>query len=488
MRMGWPGWQAVIPAFGAGAVVALGQAPLGWWWVALPALAVVVALVARAGRSAGWSAWFAGAGYFAAALNWIVSPFLVDAETYAWMAPFAVVFLSFGLALFWAVAGLLSRLFKAQDMGFAIALAATELARGYLLTGFPWVLLGHVWIGHAPVQMAAWVGANGLTLFTLVVAALLVMRRLVPVFVAVALVAAGFWFGVWRLAQPEPAARDMMVRLVQPNAEQSLKWDPVQADVFFGRLLEMTRLGDVPDLTVWPETAVPYLLENNSQVVQAIAAAGRGSPVVVGIQRAEGWKFWNSMAMIGAGGVVGPVYDKHHLVPFGEYIPFGDLAYRWLGLRAFAAQEGNGYSVGAGPILLDFGSLGKALPLICYEAVFPQNLRGVAERADYILQITNDAWFGTLTGPYQHLAQAELRAVEQGLPLLRVANTGITAVIDARGRVIDSLPLGVNGVLDVQVPGALGATPYSLLGELPVLVLLVALAAAFCLGGRRKSA
>ncbi len=486
-RLGWPGWRAVLAAFAAGAVAALGQAPLGWWWAALPAFALVVALVARAGRGDVWVAWFAGAGYFVAALNWIVNPFLVDAEDYAWMAPFAVVLLCFGLALFWAVAGVASRLFAQRGMGFALALTATELARGYVLTGFPWALPGHVWIGHAPAQMAALVGANGLTLFTLVVAALLAMCRLVPVAAAVALVAAGFGFGGWRLAQHEPAARDMVVRLVQPDAEQSLKWDPVQADVFFRRLLDLTRAGDVPDLTVWPETAVPYLLEDNPQVALAIAAAGRGSPVVTGIQRVEGWKFWNSMAVIGPGGGVGPVYDKHHLVPFGEYIPFGDLAFRWFGLRAFAAQEGNGYSAGSGPAVLDLGPLGKVLPLICYEAVFPQDLRGVPERADYILQITNDAWFGTLTGPYQHLAQAELRAIEQGLPLLRVANTGITAVIDARGRVLQSLPLGVQGALDAPVPGGLEETPYARWGEVPVLVLLAGLGAALRLGWRRKS-
>ena len=485
---GWPGGRAVLSAFGAGAVAALGQAPLGWWWAALPAFAVIVALVARAGRGDVWVAWFAGAGYFAAALNWIVNPFLVEAETYAWMAPFAVVLLSFGLALFWAAAAGASRLFAQRGAGFALALTLAEVARGYVLTGFPWALPGHVWIGHAPAQMAALVGANGLTLFTLVAAALLAARRVVPVLAALVLVAAGWGYGAWRLAQPEPAARDLVVRLVQPNAEQSLKWDPVQADVFFRRLLEMTRAGAVPDLTVWPETAVPYLLEDNPQVALAIAAAGRGSPVAAGIQRVEGWRFWNSLAVIGAGGGVGPVYDKHHLVPFGEYIPFGDVAYRWFGLRAFAAQQGNGYSAGTGPAVLDLGPLGKVLPLICYEAVFPQDLRGVPERADWILQVTNDAWFGTLTGPYQHLAQAELRAIEQGLPLLRVANTGITAVIDARGRVLDSLPLGVEGSIDVVVPASLAAPPYARWGEGPVLVLLAGLGAALWARGRRKPA
>ncbi len=491
-RAGWPGGRGVAPAALAGAVAALGQAPLGWWWVALPAFAVIVALVARAGRGGVWVAWFAGAGYFAAALNWIYEPFMVEPETYGWMAPFAVVLMAFGLALFWAVAGGLSRLFPNRALGFAVALTAMELARGYVLTGFPWALPGHVWIGQPPAQLAALVGANGLTLFTLLAAALLAGRRVVPVAAAFLLVAAGWGYGAWRLALPEPAARAGVVRLVQPNAEQSLKWDPVQADVFFRRLLDLTRAGARPDLVVWPETAVPYLLEENPQVAVAIAEAGRGATVATGIQRVEagGWRFWNSLAVIGAGGVVGQVYDKHHLVPFGEYMPFGDLAFRWFGLRAFAAQQGNGYSAGEGAKVLDLGPLGKVLPIICYEAVFPQDLR-VAERADWILQITNDAWFGTLTGPWQHLAQAELRAVEQGLPLLRVANTGVTAVIDARGRIVQSVPFGEAGSMDVAIPGALAAPPYARFGEWPVLVLLVLLAGlalALRPGPRRKAA
>nr|WP_194308523.1 apolipoprotein N-acyltransferase [Gemmobacter straminiformis] len=486
--MGWPGWRSLWPAAVAGAFAALGQAPLGWWWAALPAFAAVVALVARAGRGAGWVAWVAGAGYFAAALNWIVEPFLVDAQAYGWMAPFAVVFLSFGLALFWAVAGAASGLFAQRGLGFALTLTLAELARGYVLTGFPWALPGHVWIGHAPAQVAALAGANGLTLFTLVAAALLAMRRPGPALAALALVGAGWGYGAWRLALPEPAARAGVVRLVQPNAEQSLKWDPVQADVFFRRLIGMTQAGARPDLTVWPETAVPYLLEDYPQVAVAIADAGRGAPVVSGIQRVEGWRFWNSLAVIGPDGAVGQVYDKHHLVPFGEYIPFGDLAFRWFGLRAFAAQQGNGYSAGEGPKVLDLGPLGKVLPIICYEAVFPQDLRAAPERADWILQITNDAWFGTLTGPWQHLAQAELRAIEQGLPLLRVANTGVTAVIDARGRVVQSLPMGEAASLDVTIPGQMAAPPYARFGEGPVLVLLAGLGAALRLAGRRKSA
>jgi apolipoprotein N-acyltransferase len=176
---------------------------------------------------------------------------------------------------------------------------------------------------------------------------------------------------------------------------------------------------------------------------------------------------------------VSQTYDKHHLVPFGEYMPLGDLAYEWFGLSAFAAQHGAGYTAGTGPKLLDFGPvMGRALPLICYEAVFPQDVNAAPERPDWLLQITNDAWFGTRSGPFQHADQARMRAIEQGLPLIRVANTGVTAVYDALGREVAALPFGTQGHLDTALPAALGPTWFSRFGTWPVLVLLAGLALA----------
>lgn len=479
----------VAIAFALGAVAALGQAPLGWWWATLAGLAGLLRLIAGAGRGRGWLGWFGGAGYFACALNWIVEPFLIAPEIHGWMAPFAVVFLSFGLALFWAVGVWAGARGRWPMAGAVLTLTVAEMARGHVLTGFPWALPGHVWVGTPVAQGAALLGAVALTGFTMVVAALLARGRVWPGGAAVALVALAWGAGAWREAQPMPGGTGVFLRLVQPNAEQGLKWEAEQARVFFERQIGFTEAGSRPDLVIWPETAVPYLLEDYPEVGRRIGRAGRGSPVAVGVQRVEGWRFWNSLAVIGPEGQVTAGYDKHHLVPFGEYIPFGDLAYRWFGLVAFAAQQGNGYSAGPGPAVLDLGPrLGRVLPLICYEAVFPQDLLDAPERADWILQITNDAWFGDWTGPYQHLAQARLRAIEQGLPFVRVANTGISALIDARGRVVEQMPLGVAGYLDVQLPGALGVTPYARWGEGPVLVLLICGAAALVLAGRRKAA
>jgi apolipoprotein N-acyltransferase len=252
-----------------------------------------------------------------------------------------------------------------------------------------------------------------------------------------------------------------------------------------GRLLDLTAEGGPADLTLWPETAVPYMLEYAPSVAGMVVTASDGRPVAVGIQREEAGRFYNSIRVLEGDGQESARYDKAHLVPFGEYIPFGDLAFDWFGLRAFAAQAGNTYSAGPGARVMDLGRFGKVLPLICYEAIFPREVNAAPERANWMLQATNDAWFGIWTGPFQHFAQARLRAVEQGLPLLRVANTGVTAVIDARGRVVDRLPFGEMGALDAAIPGALPPTPYARWGDGPLGLLLAGLALAAMTRRRR---
>ncbi len=483
-----PRRRAVL-AFALGGVVALGQAPFALWWLALPALAGVILLVVRAEswRAAFWIGLAAGTGQFALALSWIVEPFLIDIARHGWMAPFALVLLSAGLALFWGVAAALSRALPQPALGFAAAFAWLEWVRGVILTGFPWAMLGHVFIGSPFDQSASVLGPSGLSLLILAAAALPVAWRGRGALGSALLLAAAFGFGLWRLDQPLPAPRDGVVRLVQPNAEQSLKWDQALADMHLTRLLDLTAEDGGAELTLWPETAVPFMLEYAPIVAGMVAEASSGQPVVVGIQREAEGRFYNSLRVLEGEGTEAARYDKAHLVPFGEYMPMGDLAYDWFGLTAFAAQVGNYYSAGPGPQVLDLGRFGKVLPLICYEAIFPRFVSAAPERADWMLQATNDAWFGVWTGPFQHFDQARLRAVEQGLPLLRVANTGVTAVIDARGRVVDRLPFGEIGRLDARVPGALPPTPYSRWGDLPFALLLAGLGLV-SLRSRRKAA
>jgi apolipoprotein N-acyltransferase len=463
-------WGGVALAVLLGVLAALGQAPWGLWIVTLPALAGAFRLMAGVTpRRAALLGFALGVGYFGLALSWIVSPFFIEPEKYGWMAPFAMLFMAAGGGVFWGLAAWVGQ--RGGLIGLVIALTGVELARGYVLTGFPWALIGHVWIETPVAQLAAWVGPSGLTLWTCALAGLLAVRRWPQALAAVVMLGAAWGIGAQRLAQPEPAPSGITMRLVQPNASQVTKWDADLAQSHFDRLLRLSTGGPV-DLVVWPETALPYLIDGSPELGPIIGGAMGGAPVALGLQRTEGVRAWNALAVVSPEGEIIADYRKHHLVPFGEYIPFGDLAFDWFGLSAFAAQQGHSYSAGVGAAVLDLGPLGKMLPLICYEAVFPQDLRAAPERADWILQVTNDAWFGTRSGPWQHLAQAQLRAIEQGLPLVRVANTGITAMIDARGRVTAQLPMGVEGALDAALPASLAAPPYARWGEWPVVLLL----------------
>ena len=477
VRGALPTLRNSLLAVALGVLMAAGLAPLGLWWVSLPALAGLLWLArgVSAGR-AGWIGWLGALGYFGAGLNWIVEPFMVNAAQDGWMAPFALVLLAAGLGLFWAAGFGLGALLPQRGAGLVAGMTGAEFLRGYALTGFPWALPGHIWIGTPVAQVDALIGPFGLTLLTLAVAVLASSLRWRGGVAAAAVLALGWGYGVWLLALPLPQAPGVTLRLVQPDAPQDAKWDPDHAQIFFDRLMQATAAPGAVDMVLWPETALPYLVEDNPDLPARIAAAAHGAPVGLGVQRVERHgvevRGWNSLKVYDPQGVEIASYDKHHLVPFGEYIPLGDLADDWFGLTAFAARSGQAYTAGPGPAVLDLGpKLGKVLPLICYEAVFPQDLR-VGQRADWILQITNDAWFGTLSGPFQHADQARLRAIEQGLPLVRVANTGVTEMIDARGRVTAALPFGSPGYLDAALPGALPPPPYARFGELPAFLLL----------------
>lgn len=503
-------WAAWLADAATGAAAALGQVPFSLWPVALAAFALVLWRLSSApGAAAAFRRGLViGAGHFAVALSWIVQPFLVDARAWGWAAPFALAGVALGFGLFWGLAGWIAGRTRTGAFGAALALSGMELVRGHLLGGFPWALPGQIWADTALAQVASLTGSHGMTALTLLaLAGPLALGGRGLVLTLVVGVLAGGWS--WhRLALPEPEARPGRVRIVQPDIAQSLKWDPDEARVNFSTLLALTGTawragaesaeaagiaGPGPELVIWPETAVPWLVEPGGRVAQAISEAAGGAPVATGIQREEGALAWNTLAVIGPGGTLGQWFDKIHLVPFGEYVPSGDFLYRNFGLRAFASQAGAGYSAGRARTLLDFGPLGRALPVICYEAIFPLELV-TDERPDWIMQVTNDAWFGTRTGPYQHLALVRLTAIELGLPVLRAANTGISAAIDARGRIVEagdgrlaSLALGKRGVLDLSaIPGALPLTPHARTGDGLLALLLVAGLALFTVRVRRR--
>ncbi|MFV2002666.1 MAG: apolipoprotein N-acyltransferase, partial [Paracoccaceae bacterium] len=353
-------------------------------------------------------------------------------------------------------------------------LTAAELLRSYVFTGFPWALTSYIWIETPLYQLAAIVGPHGLSFATFLLGALIALglmrRHVVGLLASAAGLAGALFYG--STLQNAPVAGDNrpspVVRLIQPNAEQRQKWDPEFIPVFYQRQLALSRAAApvTPDLVIWPEVAVPFFLNHPAAPLAEISQAANGAPVILGVQRWDGARAFNSLAVIAQGGEIQDVYDKRHLVPFGEYLPASALLGK-IGLRALAAQFGTGYSSGTGPRLLDLGELGTVLPLICYEGIFPHEIRNVEARPDWMLLITNDAWFGKFSGPAQHFAQARARTIEMGLPMVRVANTGISAVIDARGRVVDSLPLGVAGSIDVALPKAADATIYWRTGDLP---------------------
>ena len=465
-----PLWQLAALSAGAGAVAAMGQVPFHQPVLMAFALAAVFYAAPRAPdwRRASVIGWGFGLGYFALALSWIVEPFLVDIARHGWMAPFALVFMSGGLALFWAAAFALAR-YIGSVWALAIAWPLAELARAYVFTGFPWAMFPQALIDTPAAQGLAWLGPHGMMLALCLVMAALVWR--VWSAVPAALVIAVGLFGPWQPVQP--TLTEHMVRVVQPNAPQHEKFDPTKIPEFNRRLLEATAAGTPPALVVWPEIAVPYLLEQADPFLAQVAFAGRGAPVILGIQRrnAEG-RSLNAMAVVNGAAEVTGVYDKYHLVPFGEYIPFASF-FAQFGIRGLATADLRGYAQGPGPALLDLGPLGPALPLICYEAVFAHRVNAAPARPRLLLHITNDAWFGTFAGPQQHFAQARMRAIEQGLPVVRSANTGISGIIGPRGHVLAQLPLGAAGYAQHLLPTPLAPTLYSQLGDLPVAILLV---------------
>ena len=463
---------------GLGAVAALGQAPWGLWPLTIIGLALLFALYRETSgvRQAGLQGWVAGTGYFILALSWIVEPFLVDVARHGWIAPFALVGLSAGMALYWGLAFAIARALRGGSISLIAAFTVGEALRGILFTGFPWAQVGHVWIETPVLQWAAYVGALGLTA-VLIAAATALWHLLAGCRVrggaALSALAALYVTGGMIAPDAVTPADAPTVRLIQPNAAQHEKWDREMMPVFFQRQLDFSAAGETrPDLIVWPETAVPVLLNSADSVLASISDAAGDVPVVLGLQRFDGPRLFNSAILLDAAGQVASVYDKHHLVPFGEYVPFGDTMKKF-GIAGMASRDGNGYSSGPGAQVIDIGDIGTALPLICYEGVFARDVRASPERPDFLMMITNDAWFGEVSGPYQHLAQARLRSVEQGLPMVRAANTGISAMIDPAGRLTAHLPLGQAGWIDAALPPPLAPTVYARIGDLPVLAVLI---------------
>jgi len=491
------GWRRAGLAVVLGGLAALALPPIGL----VPLLAVsFTGLVwlcdgAARRRAVFWVGWWFGLGFFVAGLYWIGVAFLVDAARFGWMIPFAVVGLSAYLAIFCGLATLGARLVAPSGAGRVLALAAAwtvaEWLRGTVLTGFPWNLVGSAWtVSDAMLQPAAAIGAYGLSLLTVLAAAspAAAPGRATGRWVATAAVGlAALWAGgTARLTGADGATvPDIVLRLVQPNIPQDLKWRADVAEAHFAKLL---RLSGRPGATrathvVWPETATPYFLANDPARRALVAAVvppgglvlsgsiratpersdpttgGRSDPKTGG--RSDTPQVWNSLVAVDDAARLVAAYDKFHLVPFGEYVPWRSV----LPLDKITPGALD-FSAGPGPRTLDLPGLPPVGPLICYEVIFPAAVTDPARRPRWLLNVTNDAWYGRTSGPYQHFATARLRAVEEGLPVVRVANNGISGVIDAHGRVTARIGLAREGAIDARLPVALGGlTPYARFGD-----------------------
>lgn len=455
-------------------------------------------------RAAALTGWAFGFGYFLFGLYWIGFAFLVEAEKFLWALPFAVTLLPAGLAFFFAAAAAAAKWFwrpgARRLLAFAIALALTEWLRGHILTGFPWNLIGESFSASPNLmQLGSVLGAYGVSLIAILIfispaacdarqgkqSAFRLASLLVPLggLAALALIWAG---GEARLAAAgtqQPTGTH--IRIVQPNIPQTMKWNVENRMAIIGKFIRMSMEpseampgGLTPhSVVVWPESALAVLLAREPYIMSAVARIlPEGALLITGSVRgepAEGGKegdrlerYYNSLYAINARGEIVGIYDKFHLVPFGEYLPLRHLLSK-IGLRQLAKLQGS-FDTGPGPVTLSLPGVPDVSPLICYEIIFPGKVvaGGGATRPAWIVNVTNDAWFGTSPGPYQHLSQARMRAVEQGLPVIRSANTGVSAVIDPYGRVMQSQALNTQGVIDTSLPAPLAPTFYARIGDI----------------------
>jgi len=482
---GITGWRALLFAFAAGAISATGFAPLEFFPALLLGYAVLVLALdgayatpkpVRRAFGLGWAFYF---GQFLIGWHWIVYPFLIYPDVNLWQVPFASL-LPAGVALFGAL--------------------ACAMAMVHLFTGFPWNLSAYGW-GASPalLQSASLMGAYGLSFLTILLGgacAELVFRRWrVPA--ALLLLFAALWsYGVYRLAfttvRDVPGVR---VRMVQPNIPQAEKYVRRLLLRNWQRLLALSVQAPagnqkLPTHIIWPEAATGFPIARSPGALEQIALlTARGQSLITGSDRVvrddNGITAYNSLYLFPAGGGSPLTYDKFHLVPFGEYVPFASILNR-IGINQLTV--GSGFSAGDHPHVLNAGIAPPVTPLICYEVIFPHAVVDPAEpRPGWLINVTDDSWFGPWAGPQQHFLIARMRAIEEGLPIARAANTGISAMIDPLGRVAAQLDLNKSGVVDAALPQALAPPPYARLGDLVFMVFLFSAACAAFACRRREA-
>ena len=511
-----------LAALAAGAISAFAFQPVGWWPLMILAIAALCELVARANslKHVLLIGWMFGVGQFAIGLNWIATAFTYQAAMPAWLGWVAVVLLSLYLAIYPALAsGLAWRFGKKNRLALVLALAGgwaiTEWLRATMFTGFAWNPIGVALVDLPLREASRWIGTYGLSALTALLAGslwLLFYRK----WIAPAVIAASSLL-LWALPAPRPQAPQVAerpsaeageivpirpIRIVQPNIGQEDKWREGLADEAFARLARLSNGGSSPRILFWPEVAVPEPFQvlgpgqqplpvPLSALPRAVQSTRPGDILLSGAfaltvdDRGKIVGNTNSVFALDPSGAILGRYDKAHLVPYGEYLPMRPLLSA-IGLSQLAPGQGD-TSFGPGPRSIQLpGAWGKVGLQICYEIIFSGEVVDRRDRPDFIFNPSNDAWFGRW-GPPQHLAQARLRAAEEGLPVVRSTPTGISALVDPHGRLLQSLPWQQAGVIDANLPGPLAPTLFARLGNLiPLTLGFLLLIAAIALGRRGR--
>jgi apolipoprotein N-acyltransferase len=496
------GWRRRLIAFVAGALSALAMAPINAWPILFLTFPVLVWLIDGAGvgrfgglTTAAWTGWWFGFGYFLVGLYWIGFAFLVDAPTFGWLLPIAVIGLPAVAAIYIALGVLLARLLWTRGatriLTLAVALTIAEWLRGHLITGFPWNAFGYALTTPlALAQAASLIGIWGLTFLTIAAAASPATltddpsetrRRWLPLALGVGVIILFGGYGTLRLIRtPTQLVNGVHLRIMQPNLQQDVRFNYAAKNEVMKRYVELSgRDSGNQGVThlIWPESPFPFLLMREADALAQIHDLLQPNAVLItGATRlADPENFrdsgvYNSIYVIDHSGSLAAVYDKVHLVPFGEYLPFEEFLER-LGLQELTEQRG-GFLSGDRHRLIAVPGAPTALPLICYEIIFPGDAMPEGERPGWIVNVTNDGWFGISSGPYQHFQEARVTAIMLGLPMARAANTGVSAVVDPLGRIIKSLPLGVEGVLDAPLPRPIASTFYAEVGDGPIAIII----------------
>lgn len=503
------GQRKNLLAFFFGALVTCALPPIYIWPLAIIGFSSFFLMLISCSnyKNAFKIGWWFGFGHFVSGLYWIAFALLVDVNNFGWLIPFTVFGIPAVIAVYTGIVAFitwhLGRYIKGWRLVvvFACTWTAIEMLRGWLFTGFPWNLTGYVWaVSDNMLQFASIFGIWGLSLITVLaftMPAILVVdsrwsvarngfNQLLPLILTTVTLIVIFIWGNQRLVNaPEQFVPGVKLRIVQANIPQNMKWEEEWRYETVRKYLEMSRSNGFEDIThiIWPETALPFVISEDSPLLSGIATiVPKNGAVITGALRAEYAdsgvikNMWNSLIVVSDNGKLYSYYDKSHLVPFGEYVPFRDiLPLEKITHGSVDFANGDGAKTISAPGLPIFGGL------VCYEVIFPGTVVEKKHPPEVLINVTNDAWYGNTSGPYQHFQMARVRAVEEGIPLIRAANNGISGVIDAHGRVIGHTPLGKESVFDTYLPTKLSTTTYGRYGQTVIILLIAALLLIACI-------